>query len=175
MKTSHWATLHIVPFFITRYVNDVRLEVSRLWRGPLNIPHISLLASSTLFLRFFCAADANRLIPQATDIWGLGTAKGLRIQQSSYYEWSENPLPSQVLLAETQTPPNWPHPKFMIFKNVVELSPPRLILFLPPPTPSQAKKEWCICFACHESLEKITGSSSAPHHQYFKILPETPV
>ncbi len=45
---------------VSEHVNDVRMEVSPLWRGPLTIPHISLLASSPPFLRLFCAADANR-------------------------------------------------------------------------------------------------------------------
>ncbi len=52
--------------------------------------------------------------------------------------------------------------EFKIFKTEVELSPRRLILFLPPPTPSQTKMEWCIGYACRESLEQIAGSSSAP-------------
>ncbi len=41
----------VLYYQISEYVNDVRLEVSPLWRGPRNIPHVTLLASSPPFLR----------------------------------------------------------------------------------------------------------------------------
>ncbi len=56
-KITHCSVLH---YQVSEHINDVRMEVTPLWRGPLNIPHVSLLASTPTFLRLFCAADANR-------------------------------------------------------------------------------------------------------------------
>ncbi len=53
LTLSNITRCSVLYYQISEHVNDVRIEVSPLWRGPRNIPHVSLWASSPPFLCLF--------------------------------------------------------------------------------------------------------------------------